>query len=138
MTTLLQSHDPEASLLVRTYFGSEDDWLALVDEATRPYGPEGFGATFEAISDPQYEGCRPEELAAATAPSTLVAFAADADSMEGPEKTLIVIGCLPAERGRWFRVPLPLAWVPQNNLSLGNMDFREFERACVDGVYRGF
>jgi hypothetical protein len=124
-------------LVVRTYFGPDGDWDAFVREATDAYDPRGFAAFFVPVSDVQYEGLQPEELPDLTAEYTRAVCAADAESMLGPVKTVIVVGCLRGDRGRWFRVPLPLAWEIENNLRLANADFDDYARYAVDGVYRG-
>ncbi len=58
--------------------------------------------------------------------------------MLGREKTIIVVSCRLSERGRWFRVPLPVAWEVENNLRLANMDFAGFAICAADGVFPGF
>lgn len=135
MTSLLQP-DPNCSYLVRTYFGSDGDWEAFVEEATECYDPRGFAPFFVPVSDVQYEGLQPEELPTVTTDARAL-FAVDAESMLGREKTIIVVSCLPSERGRWFRVLLPLAWEVENYLRLANSDFEDFARYAADGVYRG-
>jgi hypothetical protein len=44
-------YDADCSLLVRTDFADDAAWEALVADATRPYGPDGFSAYFSAVSD---------------------------------------------------------------------------------------
>lgn len=125
------------SLLVRTDFSDDHAWLALVADASRPYRPDGFMATFIPIDDRAYEGMLPEDLANVDG-DALVVYAADGSSMRGLDRTLLVVD-RNHERGRWFRVTLDSAWGVENNLSLSNMDFIEFAGAVDDGrVFRGF
>jgi len=125
------------SLLIRTDFSDDQAWARLLVDAGRPYSPDGFTASFVPISDRSYEGLRAEELANPARDAFFV-YAADRLSMDGPQRTLLVVDRL-HERGRWFRVTLEEAWAVENNLSLFNMDFFEFASAVDDdGVFRGF
>jgi len=127
----------QGSLLVRTDFSDDAAWRALVDDATKPYGPDGFVAHFVPVDDRDLEGMGAEELAS-HAGDAYVVFAADGASMHGSERTLLVVDRL-HERGRSFRVKLAEAHAVENNLSLFNMDFFEFVDAVdADGVFRGF
>jgi hypothetical protein len=130
-------YDADCSLLVRTDFADDAAWEALVADATRPYGPDGFSAYFSAVSDRALDGKSAEDLARLDGDAR-VAFAADRSSMVGDERTLLVIG-RGEDAGRWFRVVLPEGWGVENNLRLANMDFAEFADAVDDdGVFRGF
>src|SRR5688500_2567037 len=137
MPPRLDDDDPDASLLVRTDFSDDDAWETLVAAAGAAYGPDQFSAGFAPISDPSLDGFTPADLAELPGSASVV-FAADATSMLGPEKTLLVIA-RDEEPGRFFRVVLSEAWGPENNLRLANMDFVEFAEATdADGVFRGF
>lgn len=125
------------SLLVRTDFSDDAAWEALVEDATKPYGPDGFMAYFVPVDDQGFEGMGADELASHEGDAYFV-FAADGASMLGSDRTLLVVDRL-HERGRSFRVTLAEAHAVENNLSLFNMDFFEFADAVeADGVFRGF
>lgn len=125
------------SLLVRTDFSDDAAWEALLTEATKPYGPDGFIAYFAPVDDEAFEGMGAEELSTHEGDAYYV-FAADAGSMRGSDRTLLVVDRL-HDRGRWFRVTLDAAHGVENNLSLFNMDFFDFADAVgSDGVFRGF
>jgi hypothetical protein len=127
----------DASLLVRTDFSDDDAWNALVAEASAAYGPDQFSAGFVAVSDTSFDGMTPADLAEVPG-SALVVFAADRASMFDTERTLLVVD-RHEEPGRSFRVVLPQAWGPENNLRLANMDFIEFAASAdPDGVFRDF
>jgi hypothetical protein len=137
MPPLLDDDDPDASLLIRTDFSDDDAWATLVAEASAAYGPDEFSADFSAVSDASFHGMTPSDLAGVPG-SALVVFLADATSVLGSEKTLVVVDRLD-DPGRSFRVVLSEAWGPENNLRLANMDFEEFADAVdADGVFRGF
>lgn len=125
------------SLLIRTDFSDDDAWRSLVADAGKPYGPDGFMATFVPVDDEAFEGLGAEELSSHDGDAYFV-FAADGASMRGPDRTLLVVD-RHHERGRSFRVVLAHAHSVENNLSLFNMDFFEFADAvAADGVFRGF
>ena len=137
MTAVLDDHDLDASILVRTDFSNDVLWGVFVEEASAGYGPDQFSASLDARSDARFDGMSPEALAL-VAGSAHVVFVADATSMVASEKTLVVVD-RNQQRGRSFRVVLPEAWSVENNLRLANMDFSEFAVAVgSDGVFRGF
>lgn len=130
-------YDADASLLVRTDFTDHAAWEKLVEDATLPYGEEGFSAYFSCISDRAFDGMTVDDLEGVEGDARVV-FAADRLSMLGDERTLIVVGRR-TDCGRSFRVVLQEAWGPENNLRLANMDFADFTSAVdSDGVFRGF
>ena len=130
-------YDADASLLIRVDFTDDTAWDALVVDAGKPYGPDGFSAYFSTISDRVFDGKSAEELARFDGDAWVV-FAADRSSMVGDERTLIVVD-RKDDVGRSFRVVLREAWGPENNLRLANTDFADFFRATdPDGVFRGF
>ena len=125
------------SLLVRTDFSDDEAWERLLVDASRPYGPDGFAATFVPINERAYEGMSAAELAAVDGDANVI-YAADRDSMVGVHRTILVVDRL-HDPGRSFRCTLPTAWGVENNLSLSNMDFFEFaDAADGDGVFTGF
>lgn len=127
----------EGSLLVRTDFSDNEAWATLIRDAAKPYGPNGFMATFTPIDDRTFEGMGAEGLSVHGGDAFFV-FAADQQSMHGPDRTLLVVDRL-HDRGQSFRVAVDHAHSVENNLSLFNMDFFEFARAVgEDGVFRGF
>ena len=130
--------DTEATPLIRTDFTDDEAWRAVVHAATQP-SEEGFLASLALVEDKAFEGADPRalaELAKRKARHALLVVA-DAMSMTDPERTLL---CIDARHtGACFRVVPGELWGVENNLSLANMDFRDFADACeADGVFRGF
>lgn len=101
-------YDADVTLLVRTDFTDDAAWERLVDDATRPYGPDGFSAYFSCVSDSAFDGMCADDLARVDGDAWVV-FAADRSSMASDERTLLVVD-RQEEAGRWFRVVLPEAW----------------------------
>lgn len=123
--------------LIRTDFSDEDAWTQLVDAATTP-SDEGFLANLHIISDQEFDGVTAEVLAQSVeGTSHLVLFIVDSMTMKHPEHPVLCIDVAAPEQV--FRVIPSELWSPENNLSLGNMDFEEFaESAGNDGIFRGF
>jgi hypothetical protein len=134
----LPSPPLDHSLLVRTDFADDDGWAALCELLQRPV--DGLAATLVCVSDRAFERATPAAVArlADDRDELMVLFLADAESISGPEHTVVVVE-LDDGPTRTIRVtPQTLATV-QANLEIGNMDFEEFADAVdADGVFRGF
>ncbi len=66
------------------------------------------------------------------------AFLADATSHTNPEHPILVVE-LRENPGQVFRVIPTELWSVENNLALGNMDFKDFAQSVdADGVFRGW
>jgi hypothetical protein len=126
------------SLVVRTDYSDAAAWKVVCDAITRPVGD--FRAYFEFMSDPSFEGAAPGDLLDALPHDVYrsVLFVIDSETLRNPDHPVLVLD-LHAEPGRMFRVVPQEMWAVENNLSLGNMDFKEFADAVgQDGVFRGF
>jgi hypothetical protein len=140
------------ALLVRTDFTDDDAWDQVRAEATREYGPDGFQANVEPVSDLQWAGATWESVKAA-APvdddGPRVLFIADNITVASPEHPILVVDLddkilsvaeFPeiADRTPFRCIPSEL-WGVENNLSISNMDWEEFASDVGDdGVFRGF
>jgi hypothetical protein len=140
------------TLLVRTDFTDDDAWNLVRDEATREYGPDGFRAYVEPVSDPQWADATWEAVKAAApvddnGPSVL--FIADSITFASPEHPIVVVDLddkilsvaeFPEIAGRTpFRCIPSELWSVENNLNVSNMDWEEFAAEVGDdGVFRGF
>jgi hypothetical protein len=140
------------ALLVRTDFTDDDAWDQVRAEATREYGPDGFQANVEPVSDLQWAGATWESVKAAApvdddGPSVL--FIADNITVASPEHPILVVDLddkilsvaeFPEIAGRTpFRCIPSELWGVENNLSISNMDWEEFaSEVGDDGVFRGF
>jgi hypothetical protein len=127
------------SLLLRTNFSEDASWTALCEAIRRP-SEDGFTASIDGVSDPDYDGLTIEQLVVLCPKGgdRRFAFVADRSTFTDSERPILVVD-LNDEPGRTFRVILSEIWGVENNLSIANMDFREFAE-CVDpdGVFRGF
>lgn len=127
-----------AALVLRTDFTDDAAWEALCAACAAP-SPEGFSASLSFVSDPRFAGLTVDQAAALTTASyRTFFFVADHVTLTHPE-TPVAVADLHDEPGRWFRVVPGEMWGVENNLSLANMDFRDFAGAAdPDGVFRGF
>lgn len=143
---------PDGTLLVRTDFTDDDAWGQVRDEATREYGPDGFRAYIEPVSDPKWADATWEAVKAA-APAgdegPCVLFIADSITFASPEHPILVVDLddkilsvaeFPeiADRAPFRCIPSEL-WGVENNLGISNMDWEDFaSEVGDDGVFRGF
>jgi hypothetical protein len=141
---------PMGTLLVRTDFTDDDAWDQVRDEATREYGPDGFCACVEPVSDPAWAGATWEAVKAA-APTddtgACVLFIADSITFTSPEHSILVVDLddkilsvaeFPeiADRTPFRCIPSAL-WGVENNLSIANLSWEDFADAVDDdGIYR--
>jgi hypothetical protein len=131
----------ENSLLLRTDFSDDAAWTSLCEAVGQP-SEEGFKADLVCISDPAYDGLTVEQLVA-LAPKGVhgkhtFAFIADRTTFSNRERPILVVD-LHVEPGPPFRVIPREMWGVENNLSIANMDYREFaDNVDPDGVFRGF
>jgi hypothetical protein len=140
------------TLLVRTDFADDDAWDQVREEALREYGPDGFRANVQPVSDPEWANATWLAVKAAapageTGPSVL--FIADSITFASPEHSVMVVDLqdkfLPvaefpeiADRTPFRCIPSAL-WDVENNLNIANLDWEDYARMAVDdgGVYRG-
>lgn len=126
-------------MLLRTDFQSDAAWSALCEAIEQP-SEEGFTASLECVSDPAFDGLSIEQLVASGwhEGDRVIAFLADRTTLTDPERPILVVD-LHDEPGRTFRVIPREVWSVENNLSIANMDYRDFaDSVGADGVFRGF
>ena len=139
-------------LLVRTDFTDDAAWDQVRQEATREYGPDGFCANVEPVSDPQWAGAAWEAVKAAapvdedTGPNVL--FIADAITFASPAHPVLVVDLADkflsvtefpeiANRTPFRCIPSAL-WDVENNLSIANLRWEDYAGNLDGGEdYRG-
>ena len=130
--------DTESSLVLRTDFTDDAAWSRVCSEIQEPVGE--FQAYVECVSDREYDGVQPDQLVALAAlgPYRGYVFVVDRTTLTHAEHPVLVVD-LDDEPGRTFRVVPRRMWSVENNLSLANMDFRDFaDSVDADGIFRGF
>jgi len=127
-----------SALLIRTEFSDSKTWQAIVDATTRE-NPDGFVANLTVVSDPAWAGASVKDVLAAHAgdKERVVAFVFDAAAVTDEKHSLLCI-YLASKKVRTMRVLPSEVWSVENNLSLGNMEWRDFASALKDGVFEGF
>jgi hypothetical protein len=128
----------EDALVLRTDFSNESAWASICAAITQPVGE--FRAYVDFVSDPEYDGLIPDQLARLMPEDGYLAFAfiIDQVALTHPEHPILVVD-LCDEPGRTFRVIPSQICSVENNLSIANMDFEEFaEEVGDDGIFRGF
>lgn len=135
---------PNASVLVRTWFGDDSEWDALVREVQTP-GDEGFLANVVVVNDPAFEELGAETLKQRQSDGAIVSFLADETTLTDAEHPVLAVWVLPTDDDvderdhRPFRVVPSELWSVENNINLANMDWADFTGSIAeDGVFRGF
>ncbi|NEA61622.1 hypothetical protein [Streptomyces sp. SID12488] len=126
-------------MVVRTDFSSDAAWENLRLALSSP-SEDDFLPNVELVSDRRFAGMTSAE-AVTLLPADHqhpILVLADATALASEEFPLLVVD-LREEHGRCLRVVASELWGIENNLSISNMDFREFAAAVdADGVHRGF
>ena len=128
--------------VVRTDFEDDAAWKAVCNLIRQPVNDAGqdFYAYVDFVESPIFCNRTKEELLAMVPPKYghSLLFIVDRAATQGPEFSILVMD-LRAEPGRTFRaIPSEVQSI-ENNLSIANMDFREFaDNVDQDGVFRGF
>lgn len=138
------------ALLVRTDFSDDAAWAQVRDEATREYGPEGFSAAVEPVSDPRWSGVAWEAVRAAvpvTDEGPVVLFVADNVTFASAAHPVLAVDLMgrieSAEGLAPDLVPPPFRCIPaalyevENNLSIANLDWEDFAGSADGDAYRG-
>lgn len=134
---------PSIPVLVRTWFGDDDAWAALIEEAREP-SDEGFLPNLTPVDDRAFEGLTAEALRQKQTDGPIVSFLADETTLTSPEHPVLAVRVLPRRDGDErdfapFRVVPAGLWSVENNINLANLDWADFTRSTgADGVFRGF
>lgn len=125
-------------MLIRTEFSDSKTWQAIVDATTRE-NSDGFVANLTVVSDPAWASASVQDVLTAHAgdKERAVAFVFDAAALSDEKHSLLCIN-LASKKARTMRVLPSAVWSVENNLSLGNMEWRDFASALVEGVFVGF
>lgn len=132
--------DTGDSLVIRTDYSDDAAWDAVRAAMRAPTEVDGFRANVAFVSDPTFDGLDAAQVVGRWPPDRRDSFffVVDATALRDPEHPVLVVD-LNERRGRTFRVIPSSAWSVENNLSLANLDFRDFaESVDRDGVFRGF
>lgn len=127
------------TLVLRTDFSSDTAWAELTQALATP-SEDDFLPNVELVADRRFAGVTVEKALGLlpTAYEHPILVLADATALASGEFPLLVVDLM-EERGRCLRVVASELWGIENNLSISNMDFREFAAAVdADGVHRGF
>jgi hypothetical protein len=129
----------DAALLIRSEFSDDAMWLAIVDATTRE-NPDGFVANLAVVDDQAWAGASVQDVITAHAGDNVrvVAFVFDAAAASDKERHALLCINLASKKVRTMRVLPTEVWSVENNLSLGNMEWRDFASVLKEGVFVGF
>jgi len=138
MNTALLLSGSDKAIVLRTDYSNNESWNAVKAVSASPVGD--FAANLMFVEDSSFDGVGPAELEQALegkSKSPFI-FLADQATMTGSGYPMLCLD-LSDEPGSTFRLIASQAWSVENNLSLGNMDFRDFSSSLDgSGVFRGF
>ena len=127
-------------LVIRADFSSQSRWNRICAEISKPVGEDGFLADVVFLDDESYKDITKQqllELVPKGYPHTFIMLV-DQIAISESESPLLIVD-LYTEPGREFRASPSEIQGIQNNLSIANMDFRDFaDNVDNDGVFRGF
>ncbi|MFG2899900.1 DUF6924 domain-containing protein [Streptomyces zaomyceticus] len=137
------------ALVIRTDFGDDESWNAVVGELRRPWGPDDeFPARVQVVDVPAWSGATADEVLAAVDEDEYlsVVFLADRHTMESPTRALLALTTVWEDEGDldpvyyqelieapepgYFRAAPAAVHVVHANVTLGNMGFAEFAMAA--------
>ena len=132
----------ENSPVLRTDFEDDAAWITVCDLIRRPVSVHGqdFFAHVEFIDNAIFRNRTEEELLSMVPSDYGHTFLliVDGSTTKGPEFPILVMD-LWNEPGRTFRVVPSEVQGVENNLSICNLDFRDFaDNVDNDGIFRGF
>jgi hypothetical protein len=126
--------------VLRADFSDDEAWRSLQAAVQQP-SPEGFEANVEFIDDPSVEEMDTEALRAAIPSSYSYSFLviAGRDTFADAARPLLILDLQPGGTDEFRTVPAGVQAI-ENNLSLANMDFRDFADTAraSGGVFTGF
>ena len=128
--------------VVRVDFANQPLWETICAAISAPITIDGYAfyAHVSFVDDRQFENASQEELVTmlSSEHNHAVLFVVDQRTIADPESPVLVLNCQKPP-GRSFRaIPSQLPLI-ENNLSIANMDFDEFENSVdSDGIFRGF
>lgn len=124
--------------LIRTDFSNETLWHSVVKQC-KVQTIEGYHAYFLPVSDTTYSNKTPEEIAQLLPENYSYYFVliADEQTFNNPEHSVLCLD-LYENSMESFRVIPSKLHVVENNLSIANMDFYDFQQNCDEnGIFRG-
>ncbi|MDX2561331.1 hypothetical protein PV371_16930 [Streptomyces sp. TX20-6-3] len=141
------------ALVIRTDFGDDESWTAVVGELRRPWGPDQeFPARVQVVDAPAWSGATADEVLAAVEGDEYlsVVFVADRHTMQSPTRALLALTTVWEDEGdldpvyyqeqiespepREFRAAPAAVHAVHANVTLGNMGFAEFAAAASAGI----
>lgn len=127
-------------LVLRTDFSDQIAWVEICAEIRKPVGTLHFVAYLDYLNDMEYADITKEQILNLLPSDYNHSFiiVADRKAMTDPEHPLLIIDLVDTPASEFRAVPSQIQGI-QNNLSIANMDFKEFtDAADKDGVFRGF
>ena len=130
----------ENALVVRTDFSNQAAWEKICGTIRKPVGIFRFRANVEFLDNQEYAGITKDQLLELIPKNYNHTFIilADQTTISHPEHPLLVIDLYDGSGYEFRAIPSQIQGI-ENNLSIANMDLKEFtDSVDEDGVFRGF
>ncbi|MFC7327935.1 DUF6924 domain-containing protein [Marinactinospora rubrisoli] len=117
----------ESALIVRTDHSDDEVWAQVVQAVKAPSERDGFLAHVDLLDDPAYAGATMEQVMALVPSGYQRGFLmiADEQTIQDTRRPLLLVD-LYSDPGLTFRATPGAIQSIEINLSIGNMDFRDF------------
>lgn len=125
-------------LVLRTDFSSDSKWVSVCNMISNSGSALGFGPQVEYLSSHEFEGIKKRKILNRRKDyENSFIFIVDSITIHHDEHPILCIDLYDIP-GDSFRVIPSQMWAIENNLTLANMDFKEFLNIVdKDGVFRG-
>ncbi|MEU9046986.1 MULTISPECIES: DUF6924 domain-containing protein [unclassified Kitasatospora] len=156
MLPAIADRDEFAALVIRTDFGDDEAWQAVLTELSKPWefdGSDDVDPYLHILDDPAWSGATPDDVVAALSGDRelSIVYLADRVTMKDHEHTLLAVSVptreeyasdeeFEAHGGAVRTVPAGIGDI-HANLSIANLDFADVvEAARIDpaGIFRSF
>ena len=132
--------DTDETPVLRVDFSDDDVWRSVCQAIVTPVPFDEhmeFRAKVSFIDNRTFDGAGVSDIPAlAPKDSHTVVLAVDSKTIHDAENPILCIDLFESP-GRYFRFIPAVSWAVENNLSLANMDFEDFEEMCdSDGILR--
>jgi hypothetical protein len=138
--TVKQIPETENLLALRTDFSNQAAWERICTIIQKPVGVFHFRANVDFVDDIEYADITRDQLLEIIPKDYSHSFIiiVDRAAISHPDHPLLIVDLYDSSGQEFRTIPSQIQGI-ENNLSIANMDFKEFADSIdEDGVFRGF